>query len=50
MNPLLNLSDADLLESAELSDAEFDMLESELALRAACLATIRELLGSKAQY
>jgi len=34
---LLSLSDADLMESADLTDAEFDELESELSLQAACL-------------
>lgn len=37
MNALLPLSDAELVESAELTDAEFDELENQLALRAACL-------------
>ena len=37
MNALLALSDAELIESADLTDAEFDELESQLALRAACL-------------
>ena len=37
MNTLLELSDVDLVESAELTDAEFDALESQLAMRAACL-------------
>jgi hypothetical protein len=31
------LSDADLIEAADLTDAEFDELENQLALRAACL-------------
>lgn len=34
---LIALSDADLIESADLTDAEFDELENQLALRAACL-------------
>ena len=34
---LLALSDADLIEAADLNDAEFDELENQLALRAACL-------------
>ena len=34
---LIALSDADLIESANLTDAEFDELENQLALRAACL-------------
>ncbi len=34
---LLALTDAELIESADLTDAEFDELESQLALRAACL-------------
>ena len=37
MNALLALSDAELIESADLTAAEFDELESQLALRAACL-------------
>ena len=34
---LLALSDAELIESADLTDAEFDELENQLAIRAACL-------------
>lgn len=34
---LLALTDAELIESADLTDPEFDELESQLALRAACL-------------
>lgn len=34
---LLTLNDAALIESVSLSDAEFDELESQLAIRAACL-------------
>ena len=34
---LIALSDADLIEAADLTDAEFDELENQLALRAACL-------------
>ncbi|TLD71476.1 hypothetical protein FEM03_08090 [Phragmitibacter flavus] len=37
MNLLLSLSDAELMETADLTDAEYDELESQLALRAACL-------------
>jgi hypothetical protein len=37
MSTLLALSDAELIESADLSNAEFDELENQLALRAACL-------------
>lgn len=37
MNALLALSDAELIEAADLTDAEFDELEHQLALRAACL-------------
>ncbi len=37
MNALLSLSDEELMVSADLTDAEFDQLESGLALRAACL-------------
>lgn len=37
MTPLLNLSDAELLEQVELSNDEFDELENQLALRAGCL-------------
>ena len=37
MNPLLDLSDEELIETADLSNAEFDELENRLALRAACL-------------
>lgn len=37
MNALLSLSDAELIESADLTDAEFDELENQLALRAAVL-------------
>ena len=33
----LPLDDAELIESVSLSDAEFDELESQLAIRAACL-------------
>ncbi len=35
---LIALSDADLIESADLTDAEFDELENQLAIRAACLS------------
>ena len=34
---LLALKDEELIERASLSDAEFDQLENELGLRAACL-------------
>lgn len=34
---LIALADADLIESADLTDAEFDELENQLAIRAACL-------------
>ena len=34
---LLALSDAELIEAADLTDAEFDELESQLVIRAACL-------------
>lgn len=34
---LLALKDEELIERAQLSDAEFDQLENELGLRAACL-------------
>ena len=34
---LLSLKDEELIERASLSDAEFDQLENELGLRAACL-------------
>ena len=34
---LIALSDADLIEAADLTDAEFDELENQLAIRAACL-------------
>jgi len=34
---LIALSDADSIESADLTDAEFDELENQLAIRAACL-------------
>ena len=37
MSPLLSLSDSELIESADLTDAEFDELERQLALRAAVL-------------
>lgn len=37
MNALLALSDTELIDSADLSDTEFDELESQLALRAASL-------------
>jgi len=37
MNALLALSDAELVESAELTDPEFDELENQLVIRAACL-------------
>ncbi len=37
MNELLSFSDAVLMEQADLSDAEFDELENQLALRAACM-------------
>jgi hypothetical protein len=37
MNALLALSDTELIESAALTDAEFDELENQLAIRAACL-------------
>lgn len=38
MNSLHQLPDATLLEQTQLTEAEFDELESELALRAACLS------------
>jgi hypothetical protein len=34
---LIAFSDTDLIESADLTDAEFDELENQLAIRAACL-------------
>ena len=34
---LLALKDEELIERAQLSDAEFDQLENDLALRAGCL-------------
>lgn len=34
---LLPLNDVELIESVSLSDTEFDELESQLAIRAACL-------------
>lgn len=34
---LIVLADADLIEAADLTDAEFDELENQLAIRAACL-------------
>lgn len=37
INALLALTDSELLEKADLCDAEFDELENQLALRAACL-------------
>lgn len=37
MSALLSLSDAELIENAKLSAAEFDELENQFALRAACL-------------
>lgn len=37
MNALPSLSDAELIETADLSNAEFDELENQLAIRAACL-------------
>lgn len=37
MNALLALTDAELIEAADLTDAEFDELENQLAIRAACL-------------
>ncbi|HBJ83341.1 MAG TPA: hypothetical protein DDZ88_05600 [Verrucomicrobiales bacterium] len=37
MNTLLALSDAELMESADLTDTEFDELENQLAIRAGCL-------------
>lgn len=37
MNSLPSLSDEELIESVNLTDAEFDELENQLALRAACL-------------
>ena len=36
MNALLDLSDAELVDTAQLSEAEFDSLERRLDLRAAC--------------
>ena len=36
MNELLKLSDEDLLDKAQLSEAEFDRLENQLAIFAAC--------------
>lgn len=35
---LLTLSDAELIEAADLSETEFDELENQLAIRAASLA------------
>ena len=37
MNPLLSLSDEELMDAADLTEPEFDELEKELALRAASL-------------
>lgn len=37
MNALLSVSDTELMESADFTDAEFDELENQLAIRAACL-------------
>ncbi len=37
MSTLLALSDAELIELADLTDAEFDELENQLAIRAASL-------------
>lgn len=37
MNALLSLPDAELIETADLTNAEFDELENQLAIRAACL-------------
>ena len=37
MSTLLALSDAELIESADLSNAEFDELENQLPIRAGCL-------------
>jgi hypothetical protein len=34
---LLALTDAELIDAADLTDAEFDELENRLALRAGCL-------------
>ena len=34
---LLAFSDAELMEAADLTNAEFDELENQLALRAACM-------------
>ena len=34
---LIALSDAELIESADLTNAEFDDLENQLSIRAACL-------------
>ena len=34
---LLALSDAQLMEAADLNDAEFDELENQLAIRAGCM-------------
>jgi hypothetical protein len=34
---LLALSDAELIETADLTEPEFDELENQLAIRAACL-------------
>lgn len=37
MNALLSLSDVELMEAAQLSETEFDELENQLVIRAACL-------------
>ena len=37
MNALHSLPDVELIETVDLSEAEFDELENQLALRAACL-------------
>lgn len=37
VNALLSLTDSELLDKADLCDVEFDELENQLALRAACL-------------
>jgi len=37
MNALFSLSDAELMETADLSEADFDELERQLVIRAACL-------------
>jgi hypothetical protein len=36
MNDLLRLNDEELIDAAEFTDEEFDMLENRLAILAAC--------------